>query len=91
MINTNCLEGLRCPKCAQEDRLLINAIVTCDVTDNGSEPVDENHFWNDLSLTTCPKCDYFGQLKEFYITSQSLTIVMHGMGYRLGIRDEKTT
>lgn len=37
MTNTNCLRGMRCPECKQEDRLKIVARVVCDVTDNGSD------------------------------------------------------
>lgn len=64
MTNTNCLEGIRCPECGQEDRLTITALITCVVTDNGSEPVGD-HEWDDDSSTHCPECGFDGKLKCF--------------------------
>jgi hypothetical protein len=64
MTNSNCLEGVRCPQCGQEKRFLITATITCDVTDDGSEPAGD-HCWDDDSLTHCPGCECQGPLKEF--------------------------
>lgn len=64
MTNTNCLEGIRCPACGQEGRLKITALITCVVTDNGSEPVGD-HDWNDDSSAHCPECGFDGKLKSF--------------------------
>jgi DNA-directed RNA polymerase subunit RPC12/RpoP len=64
MTNTNCLEGVRCPKCGQEDRFKIVALTTCLVTDDGSEPVGD-HEWDDESATRCPECGFDGTLKDF--------------------------
>jgi len=44
MTNENCLEGIRCPQCGQEDCFKITALITCNVTDDGSEPVGD-HEW----------------------------------------------
>lgn len=64
MTNTNCLEGIRCPACGQEDRFKITALITCVVTDSGSEPVGD-HEWDDESGTHCPECGFTGKLKGF--------------------------
>lgn len=64
MTNTNCLEGIRCPACGQEDRFKITAHITCVVTDNGSEPVGD-HGWDDDSSIHCPECGFDGTLKSF--------------------------
>lgn len=64
MINTNCLEGIRCPKCSQEDRFKITALITCVVTDDGSEPIGD-HEWDGESSTHCPECGFNGTLKNF--------------------------
>ena len=64
MVNDNCLEGIRCPHCGQEDRFHITATVTCAVTDEGSDPVG-HHSWDDGSFTSCPECGLQGTLKEF--------------------------
>lgn len=64
MTNTNCLEGIRCPHCGQTGRFKITALITCVVTDNGSEPVGD-HEWDDESSTHCPECGFDGKLKSF--------------------------
>jgi hypothetical protein len=64
MTNSNCLENVTCPKCGQEDRFKIVALITCDVADDGSEPVGD-HEWDDHSATRCPECGFDGELKEF--------------------------
>jgi hypothetical protein len=55
MANTNCLEGMKCPKCGQEDRFRIKAEAVFDVTDDGAElfgSVD----WNDEATVVCVEC-----------------------------------
>lgn len=65
MTNENCLQGIRCPACGQEDRLKITALITCVVTDDGSDPVGD-HEWDDDSGTHCPNCGFDGKLKAFH-------------------------
>src|SRR5438874_664600 len=64
MTNTNCLVGIRCGKCGQEDRFRIAAMISCIVTDDGSEPVGD-HEWDDDSATDCPECGFNAKLKDF--------------------------
>ncbi|MBS0207756.1 MAG: hypothetical protein JSS27_02270 [Planctomycetes bacterium] len=64
MTNVNCLEGIRCPQCAQEDRFKITALISCLVTDDGSEPTGD-HEWDDDSSTHCPDCGFDGKLRNF--------------------------
>ena len=64
MTNENCLVGVHCPRCGQEDRFKIAAVITCLVTDDGSDPVGD-HDWDDNSSTQCPECGFSGTLKEF--------------------------
>ncbi len=64
MTNTNCLENVCCPKCGQEDRFKIAAVISCLVTDDGSEPVGD-HEWYDDSATHCLECGFDGKLKDF--------------------------
>lgn len=54
MTNTNCLEGIRCPKCGNEDCIKIVALIPCFVTDEGSEAVGD-HEWDDDSHAHCPE------------------------------------
>jgi hypothetical protein len=64
MTNENCLRGIRCPNCGQQDRLKITALITCLVTDDGSDPVGD-HEWDDCSSTHCPECGFDGKLRAF--------------------------
>jgi hypothetical protein len=64
MPNENYLEGIKCPNCGQEECFDINALITCRVTDEGSNPVGD-HYWDQTSFTYCPACDYQGALKHF--------------------------
>lgn len=69
MPNENCLEGMRCPKCKQEDRFKIVGMVTFDVTDDGSEAIGD-HEWDRNSPCSCPECDHDGIVKNFMIENQ---------------------
>jgi hypothetical protein len=64
MTNTNCLENVCCPRCGQEDRFKITAIISCIVTDDGSDPVGD-HEWDNDSATQCLECGFDGELKDF--------------------------
>lgn len=64
MSNTNCLQGLRCPECGQGEHLKIAAMVTCHVTDEGSEAIGD-HDWGFDSHTECPDCGFEGKLRAF--------------------------
>ncbi len=64
MTNRNCPDGMRCPKCSQDDRFSISAVVECRVTDDGSEPVGD-HVWGETGATRCPECGREGPLGEF--------------------------
>jgi hypothetical protein len=64
MTNRNCLEGVTCPRCGQEDHFHITATITCVVTDDGSEPAGDP-YWDDDSFTHCPECEFQGTLKGF--------------------------
>ena len=66
MTNTNCLEGIRCPKCGQEDRFFIMGCAQFEVTDDGSDAVGD-HEWDDSSATRCVQCGFDGELKDFRV------------------------
>ncbi len=66
MSNTNCLKGIRCPKCGQEDRFMITGYAQFEVTDGGSEATGD-HEWDDRSMTRCPNCDRSGPLSDFML------------------------
>jgi len=64
MSNQNCLQGIKCPKCGNEDRFKIQASIACHVTDEGSEP-DGDHEWDETSHTICPVCEFENSLAAF--------------------------
>ena len=67
--NTNVLEGVRCPKCGNDERLLVVANVWLDVTDDGSVPSEEpgrgDHEWDDNAATECSRCGHMGRWAAF--------------------------
>ena len=64
MTNTNCLEGIKCPACGNEDRFRIAATSLFTVTDDGTEDYTEVD-WDDDSYADCPECHRHGALKDF--------------------------
>ena len=66
MTNENCLRGIRCPRCGNEDRLFIAATVLADVTDDGADIARHTDMeWNDDSSARCPDCGEAGVLGGF--------------------------
>jgi hypothetical protein len=63
MANSNCLEGIRCPKCFHEERFFISGLTIFEVYDEGT------HGHTDISWDgdhcRCPKCGFTGKLAEF--------------------------
>ena len=62
--NTNCLRGIRCPKCGQDDVFRIQGTAVFTVVDDGTDEF-ENVEWDEDAPTTCPKCGYDGLMEEF--------------------------
>jgi hypothetical protein len=71
MTNTNCLEGIRCPHCGDEDAFRIEAQVTVYVTDEGTEDQGGDYAWEDESPCQCAACKHGGTIKDFRIENQS--------------------
>jgi phage FluMu protein Com len=70
MPNTDCLEGIRCPGCKQEDELMIELLVSVRITDDGTEDQGGDYEWDDNSPCSCPKCKFLGTIKDFQVESQ---------------------
>ncbi len=70
-MNSNCLEGMACPLCGQEDKLLILAKMWVAMTDDGTDPFDDalngagDVEYEDDSRCVCPVCDHSGIVREF--------------------------
>ena len=65
--NTNCLEGMRCPKCGSYGPLEIAVLVTARVSDGGSDVPAQDHEWHDDSPAKCaePDCEFTGTVLNF--------------------------
>lgn len=64
--NHNCLAGIKCPTCGNEDRFFIAATIIADVTDDGANRADNTDMeWDDASHTRCSDCGKDGPLAEF--------------------------
>ena len=66
MTNTNCLEGIACPKCGNDTRIYIEARTLAVVTDNGAETFGDME-WGGESYAECPECRHHGTVEEFRI------------------------
>jgi predicted RNA-binding Zn-ribbon protein involved in translation (DUF1610 family) len=68
MANDNCLEGIGCPRCGNEDRFLIVATIVADVTDDGADIAAHTDMeWDEASSTRCPDCGMAGPLAAFSV------------------------
>ena len=74
--NTNCLEGVRCPKCEQDYKLLVWATLCVAMTDDGAAPYDDatrtpgETEYDDKSRVECPACEWRGTWGECSIEVQ---------------------
>ena len=77
MTNTNCLEGIKCPACGNEDRFRIAGRTLFTVTDEGTEDYGDSE-WDDDSYAECTECYRHGTLKDFRITTEPTSGQEHG-------------
>ena len=72
-MNTNCLEGKRCPKCKQEDEMVILALTWVSLKDDGTDPFSDSlrHLgdtdYNEKTVARCPECGFEGTIADFII------------------------
>ena len=70
-MNTNCLEGMTCPKCGQTEALHIAVTSWVKMTDDGTDGMADglpsyDTEWDENSPCQCPECDHFGVAHEFF-------------------------
>jgi len=63
MPNTNCLDGIRCPKCGSYAPFSIEATTCCTVYDSGAEAGDLE--WRDDAYCRCMACNHTGVVADF--------------------------
>jgi hypothetical protein len=72
-MNTNCLEGKRCPNCKQEDEILILTPMWVSLRDDGTDPFADSLKnkgdveYDENTLAGCPECHFLGTIKDFNI------------------------
>jgi hypothetical protein len=64
--NTNCLAGLKCPKCGSLGPLWIQCSVAVVVHDDGTDE-ECAHEWDDKSACSCRDCKLNGKIKDFRV------------------------
>jgi hypothetical protein len=66
MTNTNCLEGIKCPACGNEELFRIAATSMFTVTDDGTDDYADVQ-WDDDSYAECAECLRHGAVKDFKV------------------------
>lgn len=67
--NKNCLEGIRCPDCGNQDRFKVQATTIFELIDDGTD----GHYdveYNEDSYFECYSCGKHGTVKDFMIVNQ---------------------
>jgi hypothetical protein len=62
--NTNCLQGIACPKCGCGEGFKIAATAVFTVTDDGTE-CDGDVEWQDDDFIQCGACYHGGEVADF--------------------------
>jgi hypothetical protein len=64
--NVNCLEGIRCPACGNEDTFRIEVLTMATVTDDGTDFQGHGGVdWDENSYAECATCLTHGKLSRF--------------------------
>ena len=69
--NSNCLEGMECPKCKQHETFHISTEVWVEVQDTGTEDLQQDYEWDKKNPCKCPECNFEGTIKTFTIKGKS--------------------
>lgn len=65
-MNTNCLEGKKCPKCGSAGPFRVSALVWILLCDNGADDAEDPAIeYDGASPAICDACGYWGQFGEF--------------------------
>ena len=64
-MNTNCLAGIRCPKCGSEGPVIIEVPHQVVMGDEGAEDTGGDLHWDSDSYMQCVECEWEGTAKDF--------------------------
>ena len=76
MTNTNCLEGITCPACGNEDRFRVEVTTMAIVTDDGAKVEHSDLHWDETSYAECAICLKHGALSHFEAQSDAVTTIL---------------
>lgn len=62
--NTNCLAGMRCPKCKALEPFSISVFCRLKLYDDGTSSPEDTE-WTDDSECECLSCWYYGTVRDF--------------------------
>lgn len=68
-VNTNCLEGMRCPSCGQNNCFMVDAIWhgQVHVYEDGTDEMSGGHTeWKDEFPAACVECPWTGKVEDLY-------------------------
>lgn len=65
-LNSNCLEGMRCPRCKSLGPFKIACTVLATFSDEGGED-HEGHDWGNQSYCECVDCRHESTVADFQI------------------------
>lgn len=66
MANSNCLRGMACPECGNEDWFCIEISAWSEVTDDGTGDIGDVE-WDSTSGCRCPECHKEGIVADFMV------------------------
>ena len=72
--NKNCMENMLCPKCGNENELVVQASMWVSLMDDGTDPFADatRHCgevdWDSDSPCFCPECNWRGIVNDFICT-----------------------
>lgn len=74
MPNENCLKGIKCPNCGQEDQFRIGVQTIVIMTDDGSEDdkMGGDQEWDDDSYIECVDCHTNGKVGDFRVQTDEV-------------------
>ena len=64
MTNTNCLVGMKCPKCGSYEPFWIVVASMALMSDDGTDEIKDTE-WNQSSYCKCWHCEFEGEVKDF--------------------------
>jgi hypothetical protein len=70
--NTNCLEGMQCPKCGSLEPFRLAVMQNVTMFDEGSTETTGDIEFDEKTFCMCMECDHEGTVGDFYIEKESV-------------------